>query len=867
MRRPSSLPGHSPPSPWNLRYFLFCLHIFLLTGGCGRFGYSKDIFGKSDICAEDCSNPADQPLIQTAPISIDDTEYGTFRDIEVVLKNNGDDTLTFADTPTLSGHLTIIDQTCTTTLSMDESCTFTLRFTPSSVGTFSEWYSIPYSDGTTETTGTFPLEMTAVVGAEIIVAPIYPLNANWNDYVKNDDIAQDTFRQDDVACTTTDGPYYTACIHGAEKKKVSLPGETSCVGLSASDRLSAFDWQCDEDGGNISFFSSKLQSDAQLSDLIDGTTGMWRTNQVTIRRDGVAILTSEATIWWNNPVIDLSTVTDPNGATPAYELDVPSAIYYVANDFAATTSYELSTSRIAITVLDGATFSYADGADGTANCPAGVCLIYSRNFNFYWLEGHFAGDTLSRVDYVISLETADFCVLRNIDVSFAKARGLNLRTLENSWIESIYTHNNGGEGMRLYWNSDHNIVTNIRATQNGGIGIYIRNSDNGSYSQFIAIDNGDDGVRSDNTTGTLESVQTFHNQGDGLTLLGASEGTHVHHVVSANNNDSGVKLWAARNSSVTDIISVNNAFYGVMIANSSSGNFLSAVTSVNNAGNGVYIQNGEKTTLLGLVSVNNGSYGLRMTTGSDDTLLSHATLASNTDTQLFIESDNNQILDLQLSSDTDCTITGSGNNVEFAGVCQYTNTTPIAVGNPNASFVGKVSSDSVNATPHTAGVFLYNATQIDWLLFDNTMRVWGRNGGVFPDVSQQGTCTDGITCRIWDWTLTLLDNVLRNATPIPTGDDVGTMAWNAADASACALLGGSWNTPTPGDCTSPFLLHSYELIGDSVGNNNGICESNEVCMHTPNHGSYQGHGGTSAATFQDGTLTGITLMIPTTNGR
>jgi hypothetical protein len=47
-----------------------------------------------------------------------------------------------------------------------------------------------------------------------------------------------------------------------------------------------------------------------------------------------------------------------------------------------------------------------------------------------------------------------------------------------------------------------------------------------------------------------------------------------------------------------------------------------------------------------------------------------------------------------------------------------------------------------------------------------------------------------------------------------------------------------------------------------------LCESNEVCLYTPNIGSYQGHGQlVSAGPFVDGTLTGITLMKYETNGR
>ena len=86
------------------------------------------------------------------------------------------------------------------------------------------------------------------------------------------------------------------------------------------------------------------------------------------------------------------------------------------------------------------------------------------------------------------------------------------------------------------------------------------------------------------------------------------------------------------------------------------------------------------------------------------------------------------------------------------------------------------------------------------------------------------------------------DTVLRNALSLPTGNDTIT--------------------------NTTFLRHAVEISGDGIGNDNGLCETGETCVYTPNIGSYQGHGGlVSAGTFTDGTLTGITLMQYATNGR
>jgi hypothetical protein len=104
-------------------------------------------------------------------------------------------------------------------------------------------------------------------------------------------------------------------------------------------------------------------------------------------------------------------------------------------------------------------------------------------------------------------------------------------------------------------------------------------------------------------------------------------------------------------------------------------------------------------------------------------------------------------------------------------------------------------------------------------------------------------------------------------------------ALDAGDSGNPALL-GVLALPTGNDTLThefsagfpiTFLRHAIE-IDDGIGDDDMLCESNEVCLYTPNIGSYQGHGQlVGAGPFVDGTLTdtltGITLMKYETNGR
>jgi len=35
-------------------------------------------------------------------------------------------------------------------------------------------------------------------------------------------------------------------------------------------------------------------------------------------------------------------------------------------------------------------------------------------------------------------------------------------------------------------------------------------------------------------------------------------------------------------------------------------------------------------------------------------------------------------------------------------------------------------------------------------------------------------------------------------------------------------------------------MNAFEVLNQAYGNNNGLCESNEVCIFSPNIGAYQG---------------------------
>jgi hypothetical protein len=179
-------------------------------------------------------------------------------------------------------------------------------------------------------------------------------------------------------------------------------------------------------------------------------------------------------------------------------------------------------------------------------------------------------------------------------------------------------------------------------------------------------------------------------------------------------------------------------------------------------------------------------------------------------------------------------------------------------------FRGAVTSDALNASEDASGQAAYG-TGIDWTVFENSLRGWGRDDTLpFPDAGQRGRCNSG-TCQLWDWSLLAADlgdlgidgiagggddvPVMLDTNLLPTGNDAVTHTW----------LGGA---------TVTLLLNAVELRDGTTGNNDGLCESGETCVYTPNIGTYQGHGALQAAGSIGigGTLESIQLLEFATNG-
>lgn len=598
-------------------------------------------------------------------------------------------------------------------------------------------------------------------------------------------------------CTGAEGGHYGSCIHAGEMRRAKIDCLDSCSGVTLRDNLNAFYWRCVEQNGNVNAVSTGLRPDTGLAQLIDFTAAAWRPMALSAETP-VGAASSTATRWFNNPI-----VLNP----PLGNLGNAGTIYL--RDSSPGGNYVISDHRVAFVGAPQVTLSGATGD-----------FIAATGFNFLWVEGEFR--VLADSDMVADLDNVKFSMLRHIRIQGTGsgnptyARGVRL--LNNSSANFIMGLTGGGFGDRLIEMQDSPRNTFYRILRhNGWHGIGTLNT-GGGYDTIMV-----DFIGTNTTYQNI--VQSTNNAGsyfqNGLSLFASS-----HNSLQLGSRATLMSHVTAGNSNTTET---------ALLLNYGAGNILADNAIVHNSTRG-----------LGAETANMYHY------------LTGLLLVGNNSPDCFAVAN-----------------TGLTSACAPDGASDFSLGTSVSLA---TSFVGRVfQNDAQNASTATGG--LTTGTPADWIHFSNRFRVWGRDGGDPGAAGNGGRC--GSTCRVWDLSLRASDSVLRGRLLMPAPGDYLYHRWQPSTqlgceairgavwqdqvcsrpgyltASACTAAGGTWST---GLCTTKLLRHAQELFFDGRGNDNGLCESGEACLYTPNIGAYQGHGnlvyagrvnGTGAGEIQD----------------
>jgi hypothetical protein len=217
--------------------------------------------------------------------------------------------------------------------------------------------------------------------------------------------------------------------------------------------------------------------------------------------------------------------------------------------------------------------------------------------------------------------------------------------------------------------------------------------------------------------------------------------------------------------------------------------------------------------------------------------------------------------------------TTSGCNIISGSANTFTDSTCTSGVTVNAkdlsgSFFGIAVTDSLNAISPListdSGIVPFGSIS-DFGHFENLFRSWGPHASSSPLSSGNVyACNAGAGyCALWDWRLAAGDTNIKEL----TANGGSTNAVFTPGSGCPGFLSGSTITADQQTSVNTFLTHATEVIGDTIGDDDGLCESGDTCIYSPNFGAYQGDGIlTAQCTFSSGTITGVTIKALPNNG-
>jgi len=696
------------------------------------------------------------------------------------------------------------------------------------------------------------------LGILIKLLPVYPLHANWNDYVHfTSGLAATPYNQADSDCLGTENGYF-GCVHGGEKRRFSVPGYASCAGLTAQDNLGVFNWVCNSSQNPVVFYSRAFNAGKGLKDLINSSNLQFNPLGVTVTNaSGTVVATALPSLQWSNPIVNIlptlnsaaSITTLPGSASPG--------TIYALNSGTATLSagFLMPTDRTSLVTLGNSTFQWA-GVGGN-NCFANTMqTMVCPTGKYQWLEGSFDG------------------------YNAGGTVGVGIRDVSNYSRRHLLKIQNAGIGVA---SSDHNLydqtsIANTTSTGLSGVG--------GNFQQFynITLNNVTAGINFDGMANTIMNGVFGSNISGAGFAGGVGGGTlwkqnTITQMTFLNGGGPTFELKSAAGRFVTQ-----NTFAHFTFLNAPGPTTLILSELANG---GTHTQNVHSDIVIAnfpnfgwaisLDTVSNGAFYDLLLNGNGGGSRGVNNVSNNSSTNMSFDGS------IRMNGfAAPCVNTAA--TFYMNNGCQYgpTFTENVVQGvSLTSSFQGIVASDPVNQSsggglgnqayavaPTTPAMDFFNFT-------DSLFRGWGYSGVAgFLDTSRMGACSGGQNCQMYDSKLLASDSIALNF--------YGAMSASlpncptSVDGAGDIYPAGGPNPTIIHDSNGHYYLkNAVEIQFDDApgANNNGLCESGEKCIYAPNSGAYQGEGDFTAQTCifhngpSDGThLQNVTLYYYPVNG-
>ena len=190
--------------------------------------------------------------------------------------------------------------------------------------------------------------------------------------------------------------------------------------------------------------------------------------------------------------------------------------------------------------------------------------------------------------------------------SFQNCHYSGLYILETNHIKLISNHS-GGYGIILSY-TRYSLLENLNITLSGYYGLLL---DNCADTRALKISSQDNYAAvivwfSKNTT--IINVLSMNNQRDGV-LVRYSTNTAMTSISSVNNQDVGVSVLYCTSTTLTNISSMNSYNIGVNVFGSTD-TIMKNVASIDNQHHGINVQLSNNTTMINISSINNKDFNI-----------------------------------------------------------------------------------------------------------------------------------------------------------------------------------------------------------------------------------------------------------------
>lgn len=579
---------------------------------------------------------------------------------------------------------------------------------------------------------------TVGVSARFASAP------EWNDYVRKSATS--------TVCDGTEFNYYS-CLHGGEKKTLTVTGENSCTGLTAKDTFDAFYWECVA-GSPVSFVSKELNHGKGLRDLLDTTE--WKDIRVIVFKNSIPISASTPAKWWTTPVLPL-----PDNSLGAV-VDLNANTIYTLSESRSTPGYRLNLNT-SIIMKDGAELSTS---------AATLFLPYeflAGQFRYYrnWFEGDFKGAG----DIYEDNRQSYFNVFNNV-----KSK-INIRT-GDFWFRI---------GLMRNYTSDPSVDENY------------------ALANSIVRDSVFHGKMFPSNTTANNSVVMNTIQ---FQYFGVMNSANNFHINTSKFSPAGYLVWNDRTTFHNILAKSSNMFF--------SGNDYFTISNLVTEEFTLGIMNSTALKFTGNFVYNTKNCSAASSTGVN----------------------------------VDCTLAAPSNATVKTGY--------EIMSQAVHPFLGVVSTDTKQSIVNNNPVpFLMIS---DFINFDQPTRRW------VDSTNYYAACATGMTCVIFDYALKATDTLVLNKSGDLTNPN---SVFPLIETDPCpSEVHGNKALTNQHTVVNTYLQHAFEIIGDEIGNDNGLCESSESCIYSPNPGAYQGHGDYRSKTcaFQNGTISNVKMYAYPNNG-